>query len=122
MNVVLWIVSGVLAAIYLVVGLGKLLTPKPKLEARANMEWTTDFSASQLKGIGAAEVLGAIGLILPWATGIATVLTPIAAIGLVLLQVGAIVTHYRRGEMKVLPGNLVLLLMAAFVAIGRFVS
>ena len=122
MNVVLWIVSGVLAAIYLVVGLGKLLTPKPKLESRANMEWTTDFSASQLKGIGAAEVLGAIGLILPWATGIATVLTPIAAIGLVLLQVGAIVTHYRRGEMKVLPGNLVLLLMAAFVAIGRFVS
>ena len=65
-------------------------------------------------------VLGAIGLIVPEATGIAPILTPIAALGLVAIQVGAIITHVRRKEAQVLPVNIVLLLMALFVAIGRF--
>ena len=65
-------------------------------------------------------MLGAIGLILPQATGIAPILTPIAALGLVAVQVGAITVHVRRKETKVLPVNIVLLLLALFVAIGRF--
>jgi hypothetical protein len=65
------------------------------------------------------EVLGAIGLIVPLLTGILPWLTPLAAIGLVLTMLGAMATHLRRGENQMLAVNLVLLL-AAFVAYGRF--
>jgi len=72
--------------------------------------------------IGMAEILGAIGLILPLATGIATLLTPLAAVGLVVIQLGAVVVHVRRGEGKTVPFNVVLVLLGAFVAIGRFAN
>jgi hypothetical protein len=120
MNVVLWIVAGLLAALYLAAGGMKLTTPREKLLANPNMGWTEDFSAASLKGIGAVEILGALGLILPQATGIAPVLTPLAAVGLAVVQIGAIIVHGRRKETKALPMNAVLLVLAAFVAIGRF--
>jgi hypothetical protein len=119
MNVVLWIVSGLLAAMYVAAGLTKVTQPRAKLAA-GQMGWAADYSDAGVKAIGAVEVLGAIGLILPWATGIAEVLTPLAATGLALVQIGAIVVHARRGETKALPVNVILLLLAAFVAIGRF--
>jgi hypothetical protein len=121
MNVVLWIVAGVLAAFYLAAGLTKLSQPREKLAA-GQMGWAEDFSDGGVKGIGAVELLGAIGLILPWALGIATILTPLAATGLVIVQIGAIVVHVRRKELKALPINVVLVLLAAFVAIGRFAN
>ncbi|RSD07347.1 DoxX family protein [Amycolatopsis eburnea] len=122
MNVVLWIVAGVLAALYLAAGGMKLATPREKLLENPNMGWTADFSGAAVKGIGAVEVLGAIGLVLPWALDIAPVLTPLAATGLAVVQVGAIIVHARRKETKALPMNVVLLVLAAFVAIGRFVG
>jgi hypothetical protein len=67
-----------------------------------------------------AEVVGAIGLILPAALDIAPVLTPIAALGLGLTMLGAAATHVRRGELQALPANVVLLALAIFVAIERF--
>jgi hypothetical protein len=79
-----------------------------------------DFTQGALRGIGAAEVLGPVGLILPPATGIAPMLTPIAALGLVGTQVGATAVHVRRKETKLLPVNVVLLLLAPLIAIGRF--
>ncbi|GAA4476391.1 DoxX family protein [Rhodococcus olei] len=121
MNVALWIVAGVLAAVYLAVGVAKLAIPYDRLTANKNMAWAGDFSPGAVKAIGAVEVLGAVGLILPQATGVAEALTPWAAVGLVLVQAGAIVVHARRGELAAtLPVNLVLLVLAAFVAIGRF--
>ncbi|ADJ46388.1 DoxX family protein [Amycolatopsis mediterranei S699] len=120
MNVVLWIAAGLLAVMYLFAGGMKLATPREKLLENPNMGWTADFSAAAVKGIGAVEVLGALGLILPRALDIAPVLTPLAATGLVLVQAGAIVVHARRKETKALPMNVVLLLLAAFVAVGRF--
>lgn len=122
MNVVLWIVAGLLAAVYLAAGGMKLATPREKLLASPNLGWAADFSGAAVKGIGAVEVLGALGLILPWVLGIASVLTPVAATGLVLVQAGAIVVHVRRKETTVLPVNVVLLVLAAFLAIGRFVG
>jgi hypothetical protein len=119
-NVVLWVVSGVLAALYLGAGGMKLATPRKKLLENPNMGWAGDFSDAAVKGIGAVEILGALGLILPWALGIAPVLTPLAAAGLVIVQIGAIIVHARRKEAKALPMNVVLLVLAAFVAIGRF--
>lgn len=119
MNVLAWILAGLLAALYLFAGMTKLLQPKEKL-AESNMAWVEDFDGSQVKAIGAVEVLGAIGLVLPWALDIAPVLTPIAAVGFVLLQAGAIRTHLRRGEKQMLPLNGALLLLAAVVAVLRF--
>ena len=120
MNVVLWVVAGLLAALYLAAGGMKLLTPREKLLENPNMGWVEDFSGPAVTGIGAVELLGALGLILPWALDIAPVLTPLAATGLALVQAGAIVVHVRRKETKALPMNVVLLVLAAFVAVGRF--
>jgi uncharacterized membrane protein YphA (DoxX/SURF4 family) len=120
-DVVLWIVAGVLAAAFLGAGLMKLGQPKKKL-ADSGMGWTEDFSDSAVKGIGALEVLGALGLILPAVFDIATVLVPIAATGLALLMLGAAATHARRKENQMIVANVVLLALAVFVAWGRFGS
>ncbi len=119
MNVTLWIIAGVLAAAFAAAGLMKLAQPKAKL-AESGMGWTEDFSDGQVKGIGALEVLGAIGLILAAALDIAPILSAFAAAGLALLMVGAAVTHVRRGEKNMVPINLVLGGLAAFVAVMRF--
>ena len=119
METALWIVSGLLALAYIFAGATKALRPKNKL---TNLPWTKDYSAGTVKFIGIAEFLGGLGLILPWLTGIAPVLTPIAATGLVLVQLLAIVHHIRHNEAKVLPMNIVLLLAALFIAIFRFAA
>ena len=119
MNVVLWIIAGLLAAAFGAAGLMKLTSPKEKLAA-SGMGWTEDYSADQVKTIGTLEVLGAIGLILPAALGIAEILTPLAAVGLALTMVGAAVVHAKRGEGQMIPVNVVLGGLAIFVAVMRF--
>ena len=79
-----------------------------------------DSSDAAVKALGAVEILGALGMILPDATGIAPILTPIAAVGLVVVQIGALRVHLTRHERQPLPVNVILLLLAAFVAIVRF--
>lgn len=120
MNVLVWILAGLLAALYLAAGTTKLLQPKEKLLAQGNMAWVEDFDGGQINAIAALEILGAIGLVLPWAFDVLPVLTPIAAVGLALIQVGAIRTHLRRGEKQMLPFNAVLLVLAVVVAVLRF--
>ena len=119
MNVVLWIVAGVLAAAFLASGLMKLAQPKKKI-VDSGMGWAEDFSDGAVKGIGALEVLGALGLILPAVFDVAPVLVPIAAVGLALVMAGAAVVHARRKETPMVVANLVLLALAVFVAWGRF--
>jgi hypothetical protein len=68
------------------------------------------------------EVCGAIGVVLPRLLGIAPVLTPLAAFGLVGLMIGAIVLHLRRDEPQLIVINIVLMLLALFVAWGRGVE
>ena len=118
MNVALWVIAGLLAVAFLAAGLTKVLQPKEKLAT--NMAWTQDFSARTVKTIGSLEILAAVGLILPAVLGIAPVLVPLAATGLVLLMAGAAITHVRRGESQVIVVNLALLVLAAIVAWGRF--
>ena len=120
MNIAVWTVSGLLAATYLFVGGMKLLASKERLAENPSMAGAAEaLSATSIKLIGGAEVAGALGLILPWVTGIAPILTPAAAVGLALLQVGAAVFHGRRGEYKQWPVNAVFLALAAFIAIAR---
>lgn len=118
MNVALWVVAGVLAVAFLMAGSMKALRAKADLVG--SMAWVEDFSQTQVKLIGTAEILAAIGLVVPPLVDIAPWLTPLAALGLVLLMAGAAVTHIRRKELQMLPINSVLLLLAAFVAWGRF--
>jgi hypothetical protein len=120
-NVALWIVQILLAFAFLFAGGAKLAQPREAL-AQRGMAYVEDFTATQVKLIGALEVLGALGVILPFATGIAPVLTPIAAVGLALQMVGAIVVHVRRGESAPIAANAVLCALAVFVAVGRFIG
>lgn len=121
MNTLAWILSGLLASGFLFVGVSKLITPYDKLRQNPQMAWVNDFSSNAVKGIGVLEILGALGVILPWALDIAPVLTPLAAVGLALLMVGAAMTHRRRGELKqTLPINGALFTLAVVVAVIRF--
>ena len=119
MNVVLWIIAGLLAVAFLGAGVMKLLQPKEKLAA-SGLGWTEDYSAGTIKLIGALEILAAIGLILPAVLDIVPILVPLAALGLVLIMIGAIVVHARRKENQPLGINVLLLVLAAVVAWGRF--
>ncbi|WP_457963654.1 DoxX family protein [Arthrobacter sp. D1-29] len=119
MDIVLWVIAGLLAAAFLAAGAMKVMQSKEKLAA-SGMGWTDDFSQGMVKTIGLLEVLAAVGLILPAVLGIVPVLVPLAALGLAGLMVGAAITHGRRKETPMVAINVVLLILAAVVAWGRF--
>ncbi|NNC13486.1 DoxX family protein [Planctomonas sp. JC2975] len=100
MTIALWIVNIILAIAYLAAGGTKLLQPKAKLAPM--MGWVEDFATPYVKLIAAAEVVGALGLVLPLLTSIAPILAPIAAVCLAIIMAGAVVVHLRRKE-PVLP-------------------
>jgi hypothetical protein len=116
MQIALWIASGLLA--FAMVGAGgfKLATPRVKLMERMN--WATTWSDGNVKLLGLAEVLGGIGVVVPHLTGIWPVLTPIAAVCLVVLMIGAVKTHVDLKESAAPPA--ILALVGVFVALGRF--
>ncbi|SDY94620.1 DoxX-like family protein [Micromonospora pattaloongensis] len=118
MNTVLWVLQILLAVAFGLAGLMKSTQPAAKLAPK--MPYVEDFSAGTTRAIGVLELLAALGLILPAATGIAVILTPLAAAGLVIVMIGAVVVHARRAEWGNVPVNLVLLAAAAVVAWGRF--
>jgi uncharacterized membrane protein YphA (DoxX/SURF4 family) len=118
MGIALWVVQVLLAGAFLVSGATKLSQPKEKL--LKNWAWVEDSSQGSVRIICALEVLGAIGIVVPALTGIVPSLTPLAALGLVLTMIGAALTHLRRSEYSVITVPAVLLILAAFVAYGRF--
>jgi uncharacterized membrane protein YphA (DoxX/SURF4 family) len=89
-------------------------------EVKKQMAWVRDVPEWLIRSIGAAEILGAIGLILPALTRILPWLTPLAASGLALVMILAVAFHISRNEWRNLSRNLPLLALALFVAIGRF--
>ncbi|MEV7094258.1 DoxX family protein [Amycolatopsis sp. NPDC051045] len=120
MNLAPWIAAGLLAVVALTGGVGKAFVPKEKLAAAPGGAWTAGAGAGFVKTLGVLELLAALGLILPAATGIAPVLVPVTAVCWVLLMVGAMITHVRHGSAGFVALNLVYLAVAAFVAWGRF--
>lgn len=122
MDVALWIAAGFLALISVGAGANKLIKPKEALMTSPQFAWAEDFSQQQLRLAGAMELLAAIGLVLPEATGIQPGLTPLAACGLVVLQVFALATHVRRKEFNLVGVNVVVIAVALFVTIGRFID
>jgi uncharacterized membrane protein len=117
-NVVLWILQWVLAVAFAVAGVLKSTQPKEKLAPQ--MPWVEDFSPSTVRFIGVVEFLGALGLVLPALTGIAPILTPLAATGIAVIMLLAAVVHARRKEPSGIAVTVVILVLAAIVAWGRF--
>ncbi|MEV4546015.1 DoxX family protein [Micromonospora echinaurantiaca] len=121
MNLALWIVTGLLAAV-LLVSTSKMFVPREKIAAMGGhaAEWVMDFSPGALRAIGALELLAAAGLILPAVLDIAPVLVPVTATCVALLFAGAATMRLRRGERATIVPDLVYLALAVFVAWGRF--
>ena len=117
LRVTLWAVQILLAVAFGMSGLMKLTQPVADLAAQ--MGWVASVPATLVRFIGAAELAGALGLILPALTRIQPRLTALAALGLVVVMVLASFVHASRGEFGMLPVNLVLGGLAAFVAWGR---
>ena len=118
MNILLWTLQIVLAVAFGISGLMKLTQHKEQLADR--MGWVDDFSPTTVQLIGALELLGAVGLVLPAATGTLAWLTPLAALGLLALMLLAIPVHLRRQEASMVAVNVVVALVAAFIAWQRW--
>jgi DoxX-like family len=116
MNVALWIVQALLALLFLFAGGMKLVLPIEELTKQMPLVlpgWFVRFT-------GVIEVLGGIGVIVPWLTGIRPALTPLAAAGLVLVMIGAVVYGLLAGDLVSALLPLVVGMLAAFVAYGRW--
>ncbi|GGV23123.1 membrane protein [Streptomyces longisporoflavus] len=109
MNIAYWILAGLLCLFYLYGGGVKLVRSREQL--RPMMAWVDSTPMPAVRAIGAIEVLGAIGLILPPLTGIAPWLALVAAVGFVVLQIGATRVHLRLGDRRIAL-NITLLLAA----------
>ncbi|MGW9195527.1 DoxX family protein [Micromonospora chersina] len=120
MNLALWLVTGLLAAV-LLGSTSKMFVPREKIASVGRAaEWVLDFSPGALRAIGALEILAAAGLVLPAVLDVAPVLVPVTATCVALLFAGAATMRLRRGERVTIVPDLVYLALAAFVAWGRF--
>ncbi|MET9710519.1 DoxX family protein [Nocardiopsis alba] len=115
LTIITWVLSGLLALVNLMAGANKIIKPHGGSRPMPTLD---DYTDTQVRLIGAAEVLGAIGLIVPVLTGILPILAPIAALGLALIQFLAIFAHRRYGEMFV--PNIVMMLIGVSIAVLRF--
>jgi hypothetical protein len=123
MNAAIWTIQIVLVLNFAFVGILKLAVPREKLLAtgQRNMAWAEDFSPAGIRLIGLLEIFGALGLLLPAWSGILPGLTPVAAIGLMIIMTGAVVVHLRRQEGKLALGPASPAILACAVAVGRIV-
>jgi uncharacterized membrane protein YphA (DoxX/SURF4 family) len=114
MNIALWIIQGLLAALFLFAGGMKLVMPIEEMTKQIAMPGLF------LRFIGVCEVLGAIGLILPGLTRIQPQLTPLAAAGLAIIMIGATVVTLMTSDVATALMPLGVGILAAFVAYGRW--
>ena len=119
MEIAVWIVSGLLAFAFLVGGIVRFVVPASTYGTWPNQQWITAVPRTGIVAISVAEILGAIGLVVPRLTGILPILTPLAAAGLALIMVGALVFHIRRRERPNVPVAVVLIVLLTFVAVAR---
>src|SRR5438067_2099080 len=114
-NTVLWVVQGLLAALFLLAGVPKLIMTPEQMAAPGPIQLPVLF----IRFIGVCEILGAIGMILPGLTGIKPGLTPLGAIGLVIIMIGATVINIIDGPAPLAIVTGIFGLMAAYVAYGQ---
>ena len=117
MDIALRVAQVLLAVVFLVVGAAKAFRYEQFI-ARPNSEWARDLGPARVRVIGLLEIAGAVGLVLPVATGILPWLTPLAAACLAATMAGAAALNLRWGETRALPLNVVLGVLSALVAVG----
>jgi hypothetical protein len=120
MNLALWIVAGLMAVAFAAGGLSKLIIPKEKIAKLPGGKWVEGVSPGFVKATGVLDLLAAAGLIVPATLDVAPVLVPVAAVGVVLLMIGAGIVRLRYGSPKAIVGDAAYLVLATFVAWGRF--
>lgn len=118
MNATLWVMQGLIAAIFIMPGYGKISGSKQQHIADGHIK--PGASVIPIRILGVLEWLGCIGIIVPWLTGVAPVLTPAAATGFCLIMTAGIVNHALKKEYKMLPLLAAILVLAAVVAYYRF--
>jgi hypothetical protein len=118
MNIALWICQGLLSAVFLFSGLQKSVQSKEKM-VKSGQTGVQAHSLPFIRFIALMELLGAVGLIVPWATQILPFLTPLAATGLGIIMLGAARAHAKLHEPKNVATNFALLALCVLVAIGR---
>ena len=118
MHILLWVVQILLACAFGMAGVMKSTQPVEAL-VQGGIAWAGQMPLAMVRFIGVSELLGAIGLILPAATKIKPILTPLAALGLLTIMILAMAFHLSRGEVQATPINIVLGGLAAFIAWGR---
>jgi uncharacterized membrane protein YphA (DoxX/SURF4 family) len=119
MNVVLWILQGLLAAVFAASGAAKSTLPKPKLIA-IGQTGVTPFPMPLIRFTACCELLGSAGVILPWLTHTAAFLTPLAAAGFAVIMLAAISSHAWLREPVNVAFTTALLVAAVTVSVGRF--
>lgn len=118
MNIALWIVQGLLAVAYGMAGGMKIFKPD-FFRNDPKMGWAHGKSDGYLRSIGIPEVLGALGMILPMVTGILPWLTPLAAVGLTVIQLLALFTVHLPRKEPIMP-NIIFIALSAFIVVGRW--
>jgi uncharacterized membrane protein YphA (DoxX/SURF4 family) len=115
-NTALWIVQSLLAVMFLLAGVPKLVMSAEQMAAPGPIQVPVAF----VRFIGICEILGAIGMILPGLTGIKPGLTPLGAAGLVIIMIGATVINLVDGPAPAAALTVVLAALSAFVVYGRW--
>lgn len=119
-NIGLWLVQIIIAALFILPGFMKMLQPIDKLASM--MPWTGQVPQFMVRGLGLLDLLGGLGIILPSLMRIKPKLTVTAAYASILLMISAIIFHVSRGESSVIGFNFVLIALLAFVAWGRSIK
>ncbi len=119
MNAILWVGQAMLAVTFLGSGAAKSIMSKPRL-LETGQTGVAPFPPPVIRIVAALELVAAVAVIVPWLTGVATVLTPLAALGLAAVMVGAAMSHASLREPRNVLINAVLLMICVFVATGRF--
>lgn len=118
MNTFIWVLQVALAVFFIMPGVGKITGSRESHIADGHIK--TDGNLVPIRILGILELLGCLGIIFPWLTGIAPILTPIAAVGFCLIMVAGIINHTIKKEYKMLPMLTAVLIVASLVAYYRF--
>lgn len=118
MNIALWVTQVVLSVFFLMTGFGKVSSSKQKHIENGHLKPGSPVAPIWI--LGTLEIIGCVGIIVPWLTGIAPILTPITAICFCLVMAGAIVVHFQKKEYKFMPLPIVVIVLSSVVAYYRF--
>ena len=121
MNTITWIFTGVLALVFTVSGVAKSTMSRDRLIA-TGQTGIKPFPMPLVRVVALSELAAVAGLFAPWLSGTARVLTPLAAVGLTLVMIGAATSHASLREPKPVAANVTLLALAAFVSASRFAA